>query len=763
MATEQPPPPPPPPPPPEPEEEWWEEESAPPEDLHTAATKAQHVAASLAPRSAPRAVSTDDVAEEADALVRELAGPDASIRPDQLTAVAALLSGRRALVVQRTGWGKTAVYLVATALSRRRGDGPTLLVSPLLALMRDQLQAAERMGVRAATINSANVGRWREVEEAVLADEVDLLLVSPERLNHPGFRDRVWPVLAARVGLLVIDEAHCISDWGHDFRPDYRRIRDVLADLDAAGPGGPGVLATTATANDRVVADVVAQLGEAPLILRGGLDRTSLHLAVHHLDAPTRLGWLAGWLPTVEGAGIVYCLTVADTELVAGFLQEEGINAVAYSSSLDSDAREALEADLKANRVKAVIATSALGMGFDKADMTFVVHVGIPSSPVAYYQAIGRAGRGVPRADVVALPGDDDEDVWRYFASASMPRPKLVEQILGALGTGGATSTTRLEASVNAGRSRLDAALRILDVDGAVERVDGGWRATGAGWNPDAERIDRVAAARVAEADAMRTYAGLAADGGCLMALLLDHLDDPSVGEGWRCGRCQGCDPTLPAATFTADPALAERALAHLRSRDVPVEPRRMWPTGMDERRGRIGKDLQAAEGRALARGRDPGWGSVVDALLADGADPSDPTVAGALDEAVAGMFAVLKRWDWAQRPTWVTWVPSRRRPWLPEALATRIATAGRLGLAEAVVRGGDTPPQEQMGNSAFQAVNALAGLRVDRAALADAPPGPVLLVDDVRGSGWTLTVAAEQLRQAGAGAVLPLVLHRRF
>ena len=764
MSAEQPPPPDAPPPPPP--EEWGgpppeDMDDAPPptDELATAMTKAQAVAATLGPRKAATDVAEADIAGDADALVRELAGPEAHIREDQLTAVAALLSGRRALVVQRTGWGKTAVYLVATALARRRGDGPTLLISPLLALMRDQLQAAERVGVRAATINSANVDRWREVEEAVLADDVDLLLVSPERLNHPGFRERVWPVLAARVGMLVIDEAHCISDWGHDFRPDYRRIRDVLADLD-----GAGVLATTATANDRVVADVVAQLGEGPLILRGGLDRTSLHLAVHDLDEPTRLAWLAGWLPTVDGSGIVYCLTVADTETVAGYLQEEGIDAVAYSGALDSDAREALEADLKANRVKAVVATSALGMGFDKADMTFVVHHGLPSSPVAYYQAIGRAGRGVDRADVVALPGPDDEDVWRYFASSSMPPGRLVDQILGALDTGSATSSTRLEASVNAGRSRLEAALRILDVDGAVERVDGGWRSTGTGWQPDAERIERVAAARADEAQAMRTYAGLAAAGECLMALLLEHLDDPTIGEGWRCGRCHGCDPTLPSATFTADPAAAERALAFLRAREVVIEPRKMWPTGMDQRKGRIAAGERAEEGRALARGRDPGWGSVVDALLADGADPSAPAVVAALDEAVEGMFAVLRRWGWEARPTWVTWVPSRRRPWLPEALATRIATAGRMHLAPAVVRTGvDTPPQERMGNSAHQAANALAGITVDPSAISGAPAGPVLLVDDVRGSGWTLTVAAEQLRQAGAGPVLPLVLHRTY
>ncbi len=700
----------------------------------------------------------------ANALIADLAGPDARIRPDQLAAITALLDGGRVLVVQRTGWGKTAVYLVATALSRQRGDGPTLLVSPLLALMRDQLAAAQRIGVRAATINSSNIGQWEEVEKAVVDDAVDLLLISPERLNHPGFRKRVWPTLADRVGLVVIDEAHCISDWGHDFRPDYRRIKDVLADLTgqrAKGSAPVGVLATTATANDRVVADIEAQLGQDPLTLRGGLDRSSLHLAVHQLDAIERLAWMADWIPTTEGSGIVYCLTVADTQLVATFLTERGIDAVAYSGALESADREQLEADLKANRVKAVIATSALGMGFDKPDLTFVLHHGIPASPVAYYQAIGRAGRGVGRADVVALPGADDHEIWRYFESASMPRQSFVDRILESLDQTRPTSVPALEATVNAGRSRIDATLRILDVDEAVERVDGGWIRTGRGWAPDADRLDRVAAARTDEARAMVRYT--AADA-CLMAQLLVHLDDPGVTGDWTCGRCQHCQPDLPTAVFTPREETLHAATTFLRSQDVVIEPRKMWPPGLDGRRGRIARSHQAGEGRALARGTDPGWSDVVRSLLADRADPRDPAVGAALDEAVAGLTEVLARWDWPARPTWVTWIPSRRRPWLPRSLAERIATLGKLTLIEGFSPSpAGRPAQAGMGNSVHAAQNALRAIVPDPDALTSAPKGPVLLVDDVRTSGWTMTVAADVLGDAGVPLVLPLALQRSY
>jgi ATP-dependent DNA helicase RecQ len=718
------------------------------------------------------AQAAGSVAEGADALIRELAGPDAVIRPDQLQAVEALLDGRRALVVQRTGWGKTAVYLLATALARQRGDGPTLLVSPLLALMRDQLGAADRIGIRAATINSANIGQWNEVEAAVLDDAVDLLLISPERLNHPGFRQRIWPTLAGRVGLLVIDEAHCISDWGHDFRPDYRRIKDVIADLTSERDTDIGILATTATANDRVVADIEVQLGAAPLTLRGQLDRTSLHLAVHDLDDAERLAWMAGWIPTVEGSGIVYCLTVADTELVAEFLAAQGIDAIAYSSTLDPAQREELEGDLKANRVKAVVATSALGMGFDKPDLAFVIHHGLPSSPVAYYQAIGRAGRGLDRADVVALPGRQDDAIWAYFDAASMPARWFVDRLLGALDREAPTSVPALETAVNAGRSRLDAALKILDVDGAVDRVDGGWIATGAGWAPDADRVTRVAEARKAEAQAMRAYASSQS---CLMAQLLVHLDDPAVQADWRCGRCAVCDPSLASATFQASGDVVEVARTFLRSRDVVLEPRKMWPPGLADRRGRIGPARQASPGRALARGTDPGWHDVVQVLLGAPAD-AHPTVGGdasagsgdpvgaALGEALQGLTAVLARWDWPARPTWVTWIPSRRRPWLPTAMASHLASLGRLPLVEVFdVSDASRQPQADMGNSAHAAAGALQAVRLRPGALADVPSGPVLLVDDVRSSGWTLTVAADVLRDAGADAVLPLVLQRSY
>src|SRR4051812_40479665 len=486
-----------------------------------------------------------DVRRDAELHLRALVGPrdgqgEVELREDQWRAIEALaVDRRRALVVQRTGWGKSAVYFVATLLLRAGGSGPTVIVSPLLALMRNQIAAAERAGIRAVTINSTNIESWEPIHDQIRAGAVDVLLVSPERLNNPGFRDEVLPRLAATAGLLVVDEAHCISDWGHDFRPDYRRIRQMIATL----PPGIPVLATTATANSRVTDDVAEQLGTDVLVLRGSLDRESLHLAVLQLERPEqRLAWLGEHLDELDGCGIIYTLTVAATQEVAEHLRAHGHAVAAYSGQTEATERLALEQDLVSGRLKALVATSALGMGFD-ARLGFVVNLGAPSSPVAYYQQVGRAGRGTGPAKVILMPAQEDRDIWRYFASLAFPPEQHVRTTLRALAENGAPmSTAALETHVDLSRTRLETMLKVLDVDGAVNRVRGGWSATGQEWAYDQERYDRVAAARRDEQAAMLAY--IATDG-CRMRFLREQLDDPEAEDCGRCDNCGGLE--LPA------------------------------------------------------------------------------------------------------------------------------------------------------------------------------------------------------------------------
>jgi len=697
---------------------------------------------------------TTPLADEARAALRALVGrADADFRDGQLDAIEGLVQRReRVLVVQRTGWGKSAMYFVATALLRARGAGPTLLVSPLLALMRDQVGAAARAGIRAESISSANPEDWGRVRAELLADSVDVLLVSPERLNNPRFRDEQLPDLAARCGLLVVDEAHCISDWGHDFRPDYRRIRDLLTTLPERTP----VLATTATANARVVDDVVEQLGaggHAVSTQRGGLARDSLRLGVLPMGTPEqRLAWLVAHLPDLPGSGIVYALTVAAAEDTASALREAGHDVRAYTGRTDPAEREQLEEALRDNSVKALVATSALGMGFDKPDLGFVVHLGAPSSPVAYYQQVGRAGRATERADVILLPGTEDRDIWAYFASASMPRRDQAEAVLSTLAAadGAALSTPALEAAVDIRRTRLELLLKVLDVDGAVQRVSGGWVATGQPWVYDTARYERVAAARRREQDLMVGYENSTV---CRMRVLQEALDDPTAADCGRCDICAG-----PWFATELPPGAVRLAAATLARVGVELEPRVQWPTGMDRFgipvRGRIPPDSRAETGRALARLTDLGWGGRLRELLRS---PDAPTP----EPVLTAVVDVLRSWPWAQRPVAVVSMPSRTRPALVRSIASGVASIGRLPYAGelSLVEGG--PTGEPGGSSAFRLAGVWGRLDVGaelRAALADLR-GPVLLVDDLAASRWTLAVAARTLREAGADGVLPLVL----
>jgi ATP-dependent DNA helicase RecQ len=691
------------------------------------------------------------VAAEAAEALRRLVGRDADFREGQLEAIEALVAERRrVLVVQRTGWGKSAVYVVATALLRAAGSGPTVIVSPLLALMRDQVAAAERAGIRAVTMNSANPEDWVAVAQALADDEVDLLLVSPERLNNPRFREEQLPGLARRCGLLVVDEAHCVSDWGHDFRPDYRRIRDLLRTLPADTP----VLATTATANARVVTDVAEQLGTGGhdvLTLRGGLARESLRLGVLPLGSPEqRLAWLVAHLGDLPGSGIVYTLTVAGAEDVSGALRRAGHDVAAYTGRTDPADRLRLEEALRDNAVKALVATSALGMGFDKPDLGFVLHLGAPSSPVAYYQQVGRAGRATQRADVLLLPGPEDRDIWRYFASASMPRQEQADAVLTTLAESGRPlSTPALEAVVDIRRTRLELLLKVLDVDGAVTRVSGGWASTGTPWQYDQDRYARVAAARDREQGLMLDYER---GDDCRMEFLQRALDDETAAPCGRCDRCAGpwFDAALPSAALN----VAREQLARV---GVEIEPRGQWPTAMSRLgvpvSGRLSADEAMRPGRAMARLTDLGWGQRLRSVVAQDAPASEDVLRGCVD--------VLRDWDWEQRPVGVVAIPSRGRHELVASVATGLASIGRLPFLGTLdlVDGG--PLGEPGGNSAFRLAAVWDRFAVGTslsAALAEST-GPVLLVDDVVDSRWTVTVAARTLRLAGADAVLPFAL----
>ncbi|MFN0093074.1 MAG: RecQ family ATP-dependent DNA helicase [Acidimicrobiales bacterium] len=684
---------------------------------------------------APAPASRSDASAHLAAVLERLAGPGAAPRPDQIDAVEALLEpAARVLVVQATGWGKSAVYWAAARALRTCGKGPALVVSPLLALMRDQVDAANRAGLAAATVNSANIDEWDDVFARLAADRIDVLLVSPERLGNPRFAAQLDGLLAAG-GLVVIDEAHCISDWGFDFRPDYQRLaRALLAAPNAA------VLATTATANERVTDDIAHQLGDGVVAFRGTLARTSLRLSVVPGLAPLdRYAWTAAALGGLPGSGIVYVLTVAEADRLAGFLASAGHEVAAYTGALDSERRVEIEERLKRNDLKAVVATSALGMGYDKPDLGFVIHVGSPATPVAYYQQIGRAGRAVSKADAVLLPSEADERIWAWFAESSIPDERDAAAVLDELAHGQRT-LVEIEGLTGVRRGRLEALLKILAVEGAVAKNRSAWAATGLGYVHDRAKWAALREVRRREAEVMRAYAH---GEGCLMAFLQHALDDPDPAP---CGRCSVCTGELPAPGAAPPVELVAAALAHLRGGDLVVEARKQWPAGVS-RRGRI---VGAAEGRAVAYGDDPAWSAEIARLHADGAVP---------EALLDGAVEVLRRWSrtWPERPVAIVPAPAPDPTWALDT-ARRLAEIGRRPLLEVFDWSGAALPADTASAPLVRRLED--AVQLSRPELV--PDEPVILVAGEMRTGWTITIAAALLREAGCPAVLPLVLHRR-
>ncbi len=675
-----------------------------------------------------------------DYLRRSLDRSDAEFRPGQWEAIEEILGRNRLLVVQRTGWGKSVVYFLATRLMRDEGAGPTLLVSPLLSLMRDQIKAAERIGVRAATINSANRDEWPDITRGIAANEVDLLLISPERLANEEFRENVLLPIAGKIGLFVVDEAHCISDWGHDFRPDYRRIVTLLNLL----PRNVAVLATTATANDRVVRDVAHQLGNVNVI-RGPLVRTSLRLQNISLPSQSaRYAWLAQHVADLPGSGIIYTLTVRDAERVAAWLRSRDLDVEAYHA--DSPNRPALEQALLRNELKALVATVALGMGFDKPDLGFVVHFQRPGSVVYYYQQVGRAGRALDEAFAILLGGSEDDDIANYFIKTAFPPASDVETVLHALESSDGLTVRQIERSVNLSHSKIEKALKLLSVESPAPVVKEGarWFRTAIEFHLDQERIDRILNLRRAEQTEMQSYVQIQS---CLMHFLARSLDDPYAEPCGRCANCLG-QPLIPAEF---DASIARDAVTFLRHAHETITPRKLWtPDSLPQYgfRGRIEVGLSAEPGKALARWGDAGWGDLIrHGKYVDGHFH---------DDLVAACAELVRQWSPRPRPRWVACVPSNRHPTLVPEFAKRLAAELELPYSDCVKKVKENRPQKEMENSMQQSRNLDGTFEIDANRM---PAGPVLLFDDMIDSGWTLTVIAALLREARCPAVFPLVL----
>jgi ATP-dependent DNA helicase RecQ len=683
-------------------------------------------------------------------LRQALNNPTAQFRDGQWEAISELVENRsRLLVVQRTGWGKSIVYFIATKLLREKGAGITLLISPLLALMRNQISAAAKMGVRAETINSTlTTEEWNSVQSNILLDNIDILLISPEQLGNEKFRDNILTPISQKIGLFVVDEAHCISDWGHDFRPDYRRIVRILQAL----PNNIPVLATTATANNRVVADIETQLGDRLQTVRGQLTRESLQLQNISIPSPAaRMAWLVDRMPDLLGSGIIYVLTVKDADCIAEWLRQNNIRAESYHGQLDLDKKIELEDRLLDNDIKALVATTALGMGFDKPDLDFVIHYQRPGSVVDYYQQVGRAGRAVDRAYGILLSGAEDDEITNHFINTAFPLQCHVLEVIEALkSSDDGLSNKDLQSKTNLAERRLDKVLKFLSLESPspVTKEGSKWYANPVNYQLDIEKIERLTEIRRQEQQQMQDYMVTSQ---CLMTFLSTALDDKNPQP---CGKCAVClDRDLISNTYSS--ALLEQAVRYLKRSDYPIEPRKEWSKKNSSDilatygfSGRIKLALQAEQGKALSLWGDEGWGKLV--------KQGKYTDESFNDDLVRATIEMIQRWQPDPHPTWVTCVPSLNRPYLVPDFARRLAEGLQIPFYPIVKKVKQNQPQKDMGNSYQQAHNLDGVFEIDQSELQS---GTVFLIDDMVDSRWTFTVISALLRKAGSDRVFPLAL----
>ena len=664
-------------------------------------------------------------------------GEKAEFREGQREAIEAVLDNKRLLVVQKTGWGKSLVYFLATKVLRGRKRGFTLIISPLLALMHNQVESAQKLGLQVETINSANVDEWDEIAQNLKQDRIDALIISPERLANAEFRQMLLDGLAARIALFVVDEAHCISDWGHDFRPDYRRIVDIINIL----PSNIPVLATTATANDRVVRDIKSQLGEDLLISRGSLMRESLALQV--LELPTReerLAWLLQNMNLLPGTGIIYCLTVNDCKLVNKWLNANGIHSESFYAELDVEKKSEVVAAFMRNSIKVLVATVAFGMGFDKPDISFVIHFQKPGNLVAYYQQIGRAGRGIEKAYAILLCGKEDEEVNQYFINSAFPTEELMTEVVNVVTEHPGIKIREMEQYVNMKAVKIAACVKYLLVTGDIYCEDKGYYKSSRMWKPDLEKSREITAIRKNELKQMDAFMKHT---GCYMEYIARELDDPQADRCGRCGNCLGS--ALFSAEVKEDSIL--QAQQFIREDFNVIEPRKQWPAGISiEGRSKIPAELVNGQGRVLSNYGDAGWGTLVS---------KGKYVDGYFDEQlVEASYLLLRDFVEEQDIQWVTSIPSLRRPQLVKDFAERLAQKLGLPYHSAIEKVQNSVCQKELNTSFLQYENAYNSF-----AVTSALPENVLLIDDMVDSKWTFTVCGYKLKMQGSGEVFPYAL----
>lgn len=649
---------------------------------------------------------------------------------EQWRAISQLLQGHRILMIERTGFGKSLCFQFPATLM----EGVTVVFSPLIALMRDQVQALAALGIEARLINSEqDIELNRQTIADALAGRVKILYIAPERQESTEWIEATRQL---RLAMIVVDEAHTISVWGHDFRPAFRRIVNLVNLL----PAGMPVLAATATATRRVQDDIERQIGRGITTIRGQLMRDNFRLHVIEVGSDDeKMAWLAANVAALPGTGLIYTGIRADTDLYARWLRYRGVEAVSYNAGLDAETRKDIERGLKANRWKCIVSTNALGMGIDKPDIRFIIHTQMPASPIHYYQEIGRAGRdGLPTDIILFFNGTRDEDGWshdcqlpRAFIDTAKPRTECYRQVIDAL-----KDDVLGERDIVKRCNLKSTQFRVIKADlieqGIIREVKVArskkYEYQFGAPELDTSGFEQLRRAKMADLRAMRDYVSTREP---RMAYLCRYLGDatPPVAAG--------CDNTTePRWTATLD-AEMQAALDDFRETYFPE-------ITVAERKNNIIDSVAGSYygvstvGRALRRSKYEGGGPFPDFLL------------GLTLKAYRKTFH-NKHLDFVMS------VPPTVSGTLVEEFARRIASVLRVPYSPLLVKTRTTQVQKLF-HSAYSKRDNISGAFALQGS-ADLRGTTILLVDDIFDSGATLKEIGRVLTAAGAKEIVPIVI----
>lgn len=673
-------------------------------------------------------------------------GENASFREGQYEAIEATLTNRRTLVVQKTGWGKSLVYFISAKLV----EGITVIISPLLILMENQREAADKMGLRCLVLNSTvrTAADRREIIKKLKAGDCDIFFTTPETLYSKEVQSLI-PNL--NIGLFVIDECHCISDWGHDFRLEYGSLSRIISML----PENVGVLGTTATANDRVIEDLKKQFGNDVYVSRGSLTRESLHIEILKLETTAeRYSWIRENIIKLPGAGIIYCLTRRDCENLSNYLNGYGIASRPYYSSAELEIQdpetgmtynETTEKLFMDNQIKAIVATIKLGMGYDKEDIGFVIHFQRPSSLVAYYQQIGRAGRKEgTEAYCYMMTGKEDREVNEYFINNAFPTEEQEKGVIKALEQHPEGIKLReLYRYSNISQKALDKTIMFLLNQGIIYRDE--YKKYHRSLNPYSYKGDYYEVVKKTKMQELKAMDQYLEEEGCLSKYVVNSLNDYTAKD---CGKCHNCLGTtiLEGVEMPSIETVIETQ-EWLNRVFIAITPRKRWPDNDNTFDNSATISNPNKEGVALAKYGDAGYG----AMVAHDKYYADAYREDLIDKTVDVLSSYINDAD----VNAITSIPSGRNKKI-NTFAKEVAR--RLGIPhlDLLCVTGEGDQQKRMQNSYFQYKNAAEKMALVSGASA---PRSIILIDDVVDSKWTLTVAGALLSKAGASNIIPFCL----